>query len=136
MTKGTRMEMERMVMVIMEIIPLVMVVMEKGKDIGILKAMGATRRAVMRIFVVEGLIIGCAGTIIGLVSGSVVCRLLDRYKFIKMPEFYYLETLPVRMEASDVFLIVLAAVVISFLATLYPSWSASRLDPVDALRYE
>ncbi len=116
---------------------LVMMVMEKGKDIAILKAMGATRRAVMRIFILEGLIIGCTGTIIGFASGFVVCRLLDRYQFIRLPsDIYYLETLPVRMEALDVVLIILAAVVMSFLATLYPSWSASRVAPVDVLRYE
>ena len=116
---------------------LIMVVMEKTKDIGILKSMGATSRSIMKIFILEGFIIGVIGTFFGLVGGVVLCKLLEKYQFIKLPsEVYYLTTLPVRMEPLDITLVCLASVAISFFATLYPSWQASRLNPVEALRYE
>lgn len=116
---------------------LIMVVMEKNKDIAILKSMGATAKSIMRIFVFEGLIIGTVGTIIGILGGYTICELLARYKFISLPrDVYYLSYLPVKMNISDFLLISLAAVGISFLATLYPSWQASKLDPAEALRYE
>ena len=116
---------------------LIMVVMEKTRDIAILKSMGATRRQVMKIFVYQGMVIGILGTLFGLGGGVVLCELLSRYEFIKLPpSVYYITTLPVRMEAFDVALITCSAVLISFLATIYPAWQASRLDPVEALRYE
>ena len=116
---------------------LIMVVMEKTRDIAILKSMGATRRSIMKIFIFQGLIIGGAGTLIGLCGGIVVCQLLQRYQFIELPnDVYYLSTLPARMEPMDVGLVLASALLISFLATLYPAWQASRLAPVDALRYE
>ena len=116
---------------------LIMVVMEKSKDIAILKTMGASRRSVMRIFFLEGLIIGLAGTILGVVGGVALCELLDKYHFVRLPQdVYNLETLPVQMRLMDVFTVSAAALLITILATIYPSWSASRLDPAESLRYE
>jgi len=116
---------------------LIMVVMEKIKDIAILKSMGATGRSIMRIFVFEGLIIGIVGTFVGLVGGYFICLLLAKYQFISLPsDIYYISRLPVKMNGIDFFLVALAAIGISFLATLYPSWQASKLDPAEALRYE
>jgi lipoprotein-releasing system permease protein len=116
---------------------LIMVVMEKNKDIAILKSMGATARSIMSIFILEGLIIGVFGTLMGLVGGYAICRLLAKYQFISLPrDVYYISHLPVKMSGGDFFLIALAAIGIGFLATLYPSWQASKLDPAEALRYE
>jgi len=116
---------------------LVMLVMEKTRDIAILRTMGASSKSIMSIFIFQGLFVGLIGTVLGLLSGSFLCYLLARYKFIKLPpDVYYIATLPVRMEWFDVATIALAAVIISFLATIYPSWQASKLNPVEALRYE
>jgi len=116
---------------------LIMIVMEKSKDIGILNAMGATRRSIMKIFVLEGLIIGVAGTASGLAGGLGLCALLSRYQFVKLPpDIYHLSKLPVLIEPLDVAVICAAAVAISLLATVYPAWQASRLDPAEAIRYE
>ncbi len=116
---------------------LVMVVMEKSKDIAILRTMGCAARSIMSIFMLQGLFVGILGTISGLGFGLGLCHLLAKYKFISLPsDVYYISTLPVQVESSDVLLVSLAAVAISFLATLYPSWYASRLNPVEALRYE
>jgi lipoprotein-releasing system permease protein len=99
--------------------------------------MGATSLNILKIFIFQGLVIGVAGTIFGLIGGIVFSRLLAYYEFIKLPsDVYYIDTLPVRMEFSDVALVISLAVTISFLATLYPAWQASRLNPVEALRYE
>lgn len=116
---------------------LIMIVMEKNKDIGILMAMGATRRSIMKIFVMDGLIIGVVGTLAGLVGGLGLSALLSRYQFIKLPpDIYHLTRLPVLVEPLDVALICSAAVLISLAATIYPAWQASRLDPAEAIRYE
>ena len=116
---------------------LIMMVMEKTKDIAILKSMGATSKSVMKIFMLDGLVIGVVGTIFGIMGGSVLCFLLKRYEFVKLPsDVYYISTLPVRVQVFDVALIALSAIAISFLATLYPSYQASRLDPAAAIRYE
>ena len=116
---------------------LVMVVMEKTRDVAILRAMGASARSIMTIFMFQGLLVGVVGTFAGLVSGLGLCQLLAKYKFINLPaDVYYISTLPVQVEVADVSFVAAAAVVISFLATLYPSWHASRLNPVESFRYE
>ena len=116
---------------------LVMLVMEKTRDISILRTMGASSKSIMSIFIFQGLFVGLIGTLLGLMSGSFICHLLARYKFIKLPpDVYYITTLPVRMEWLDVVSIALAAIIVSFLATIYPSWQASKVNPVEALRYE
>jgi lipoprotein-releasing system permease protein len=116
---------------------LIMMVMEKHKDIAILKSMGATSRGIMSIFVLEGLIIGLVGTLLGGVGGAITCWLADKYKLIKLAgDIYYMNYLPFKMRPGEVVLICLASILISFLATLYPSWQASKLDPAVALRYE
>ena len=114
-----------------------MVVMEKTRDVAILRAMGASARSIMSIFMFQGLLVGVIGTLGGLASGLGICHILAKYKFITLPaDIYYISTLPVLVEWSDVLFVTLSAVVISFLATLYPSWHASRINPVEALRYE
>ena len=116
---------------------LIMMVMDKTKEIAILKSMGATGKSIMRIFMLDGLVIGVVGAVLGLMGGGLLCYLLKRYEFVKLPsDVYYLSTLPVRVQVLDVTLIALSAVAISFLATLYPSYQASRLDPATAIRYE
>jgi lipoprotein-releasing system permease protein len=116
---------------------LIMVVMEKRRDIGILKSMGATSRSVMRIFIAEGVAVGLIGTALGCIAGFVGCYLLQKYKFITLPgDVYFIDRLPVKMEAGDFLMVALVAVGVCFAATLYPSWKASRLVPVEAIRYE
>ena len=116
---------------------LMMMVLDKTKEIAILKSMGARGKMIMRIFMLDGLIIGLVGTVLGLMGGGVLCYLLTRYEFVKLPsDVYYISTLPVRVQLLDVTLIALSAVAISFLATLYPSYQASKLDPAAAIRYE
>ncbi len=116
---------------------LIMLVMEKKKDIAILRTMGATKGAIMRIFVWEGMTIGVIGTALGLLSGWAMCLLLARYRFIDLdPKIYYFTTLPVKVAASDVLIISIASLFICLVCTLYPAWHASRMDPVEAIRYE
>jgi lipoprotein-releasing system permease protein len=116
---------------------LFMMVMKKTKDIAILKTMGATRQSIMQIFILKGLVIGFIGTTIGVGLGLFLCGLLKHYEFIKLPrDVYYISTLPVQVQGLDLVLIIGAAMAISFVATLYPSWQAARLDPVEAIRYE
>jgi len=116
---------------------LIMIVIEKNREIAILKAMGATKRGIMSVFMIHGLIIGITGTIIGVIGGYILCYLLKTYKFISLPgDVYYLSYLPVKMNLFDFIVVPLAAILISFSATIYPAWQAARLDPVEPLRYE
>jgi lipoprotein-releasing system permease protein len=116
---------------------LIMVVMEKGKDIAILKSMGATAGGIMRIFMIEGLVIGFVGTILGVSGGWVLCSILKKYQFIKLPsDVYYISTLPVKIDPLLILTIAIASIGISFFATIYPAWQASKMNPAEALRYE
>jgi lipoprotein-releasing system permease protein len=116
---------------------LVVLVMEKTRDIAILMSMGATGKSIRRIFMLQGSIIGAAGTGIGFALGLAVCFLLKRYKFIALPKgVYSTDYLPVLLVWSDLVLIGLGAMILCFLATLYPARQAAGLRPVEALRYE
>jgi len=124
---------------------LFMLVKDKGHDIAILRTMGATRGAVMRIFFITGAAIGLVGTFAGVVLGVVVCLNIENIRqffswlsgtTIFNPELYFLSQLPADMDVGETSMIVLMALALSFLATLFPAWRAAKLDPVEALRYE
>ncbi len=115
---------------------LVMMVMEKTKDIAILRTLGATRRAIKRIFVFQGMLIGTIGTVAGVLIGTGACYLQKKYQLINLPgDVYYITALPVKLQAMDVLMVALAALFICFLATLYPAYLAAQLEPVEAIRY-
>jgi lipoprotein-releasing system permease protein len=114
---------------------LTMIVSEKQREIAILKAMGATRAAIMRIFMLNGLIIGLVGTVVGVPLGYGFLWLIQTYWTFD-PTVYYISRVPVHVQTVDVTLVSVSAILISFVATLYPSWQAGKLDPAAALRYE
>jgi lipoprotein-releasing system permease protein len=124
---------------------MIMLVKDKGRDIAILRTMGATRGAVMRIFFITGASIGVVGTLAGLALGVLICTYIEQIRAVVAwitdtelfsPELYYLSQLPAEMDTGETASVVVMALILSILATLYPSWRASRLDPVEALRYE
>ncbi len=116
---------------------LTMLVADKTKEIGILKAMGMTARSIRRVFLTQGLVIGTVGTFAGLVLGIAVSLALGKYKFIRLnPEIYFIDHLPVQTEVSDVMLTVLLSIAIAALATLYPAQQAAKLYPIEAIRHE
>ena len=116
---------------------LTMVVKDKTREIGILKAMGMTAPSIRRIFFAQGLVIGCVGTGLGVAMGLGAALGLEKYKFISLdPQIYFIDHLPVSIEVGDVMWIILASVAIAALATLYPSVQAARLYPIEAIRHE
>ncbi|NQT06577.1 MAG: ABC transporter permease [Candidatus Omnitrophica bacterium] len=116
---------------------LIMTVMEKTKDIGIMKAIGVTRLGVMSVFLLEGLYIGLAGILLGSGFGIGLCLLQDKYKFFKLPpDVYYIYSVPIQVRVTDTLIIIGSAFILGLIATVYPSLQASRLNPVDALKYE
>jgi lipoprotein-releasing system permease protein len=116
---------------------LIMNVIEKKREIAILKAMGATNKGIMTVFMLQGLFIGIFGTVIGVTGGYLLSYILNAYQIIKLPaDVYYLSHLPVKMKFFDFVTVSLSAIIISFLATIYPAWQAAKLNPVEPLRYE
>ena len=124
---------------------LIMLVKDKGGDIAILRTMGATQGAIMRVFLITGAAIGIVGTLGGFLLGVLVCINIEEIRqFLSWltntklfsPELYFLSRLPAEMDAGETTAVVVMALALSLLATLYPSWRAARLDPVEALRYE
>ncbi|MBF0344021.1 MAG: lipoprotein-releasing ABC transporter permease subunit [Nitrospirae bacterium] len=116
---------------------LIMNVIEKERDIAILKAMGATNAGIMYIFMLQGFIVGLIGTCLGLAGGSITCYLLDTYEMIKLPsDVYYLSRLPVKVNVSDFMLVSISAIIISFLSTIYPAYQAAIVNPIEPLRFE
>jgi len=116
---------------------LVLLVMEKHRDIAILKTMGASARSVTTIFMMQGLIIGIVGTTVGAAAGYAASYLLDRYKIVRVPvDVYQVSYVPFKILPLDFAIVVVAAVLVCFVATIYPSRQAAKLDPAQALRYE
>lgn len=116
---------------------LIMLVMEKKREIGILRSMGATTREVASIFVMEGAVIGGTGLALGASGGLLLCYLLEKYKFIRLPgDVYFIDTLPVRVEWLDVTWVLSAVLAIALLSTIYPAVQAARQDPLEAIRHD
>jgi lipoprotein-releasing system permease protein len=116
---------------------LILLVMEKTHDIAILKTMGTSSKRVMAIFMLQGLIIGLVGTTAGAAGGYALCWVFDRYKLIQIPiDVYQVSHVPFVVQPFEFTIVIISAIVICFLATVYPSRQASRLDPVQALRFE
>ncbi len=116
---------------------LVMVVSDRTREIGILKAMGMTRTGILRVFVLQGVWIGVVGTVGGTSLGLLACWLLDRYQLIRIPpDVYFVDHLPVSVQALDMITIVGGSIAVALLATIYPAIQASRLEPVEAIRHE
>jgi lipoprotein-releasing system permease protein len=124
---------------------LIMLVKDKGGDIAILRTMGASQGSIMRVFLITGAAIGVVGTLMGLGLGALVCLNIETIRqFVSWltntelfsPELYFLSRLPADMDGGETTAVVVMALSLSLLATLYPSWRAARLDPVEALRYE
>ncbi len=116
---------------------LIMVVMEKRKDIAVLKSIGASSKDIMIIFIAQGLIIGSIGTALGLISGFLIGYLEETYHIISLPSsVYYITALPVRMTAGEFVIIGFCSIFLSFIATLYPSYKAGKIDPAEGVRYE
>lgn len=116
---------------------LVMTVMEKKKDIAILKAMGARNGSIIRIFMAQGLTIGVAGALAGSFLGWVLCFIQQRWQIIKLPQdIYYISTMPMKIDLADIIVIAAVTIVLCFLSTIYPSYKATHIDPVETLRYE
>ncbi|MBI3649526.1 MAG: ABC transporter permease [Acidobacteria bacterium] len=116
---------------------LIMIVMEKQRDIAILKSMGATRRSVMWIFILQGLLIGIVGLGLGMIGGTIFCSYANARRLIQLPQgAYALDYLPFHVKVNDLLVVALVTLLISFVSTIYPAWSAARLHPVEGLRYE
>ncbi len=116
---------------------LVLLVMEKSRDIAILKTMGSSAASIRRIFMLQGLVIGLIGTTAGAIAGWIVIYIADRYRLVSLPmDVYQIAYVPFRLELFDFFVVVASAVVICFIATIYPSRQAAKLDPAQALRYQ
>jgi lipoprotein-releasing system permease protein len=114
-----------------------MVVLEKTKEIGVLKSMGATSKGITKIFMFEGLTAGIVGTVLGNIIGYGMCWSQLQYKWFSLPpDVYMISELPVLMQAQDFISISVASIVICFLATIYPALKAAKLNPVEAIRYE
>jgi lipoprotein-releasing system permease protein len=116
---------------------LILLVMEKNRDIAILKTMGSSAASIRRIFMLQGLIIGLVGTTAGAAAGTALIYVLDRYKLISVPvDVYQISHIPFTLEPLDFLIVIASAVIICFVATIYPSRQAARLDPAQALRYQ
>ncbi len=116
---------------------LVTMVIRKTKEIGILNAMGTTKKSIVKIFILTGFLIGVIGTVSGTIFGVAVSLILDRYRIINLPgDVYFIKNLPVQVELSDVLLVFAVALIISLLSTIYPAYKASKLTPVEAIRNE